>query len=134
MPESKVFSLVDAVSDFLGGASAEPRLAVEGQTAIEGVDGNMIEAFGEATGRGLPTEVAEFYGAEGSPCELIPDSFSEFLRHFIGAGCFHCGGAERAHFEAYWEVIEPFVPFGIAPGENLWLKHLDRLYDGDITK
>ncbi len=71
---------------------------------------------------------------EPTPSDPIAKSLGEFLVHFVGAGCFSCGGAERAHFKKYWKHVEAIVPFGIAPKQNLWLRHLDRWYRGNLTK
>ncbi len=74
------------------------------------------------------------YSDEPSPSDKIASSFNEFLTHFIASGCFDYGSAEKIHFDKYWDIIKDIAPFDIAPKENLWLKHLDRWYDGDITK
>jgi hypothetical protein len=80
---------------------------------------------------GVSGEVSRIHG-EGSGSDLIADDLSTFFRHFVAAGCFFYGGAGSEHFHAYWDRIRPVVPFGIAPADNLWLRHLVRWYDGDL--
>lgn len=77
--------------------------------------------------------VARFDGG-GGPADPICGSIAEFLEHFVGAGLFNYGGADRAHFDAYWGVVKDVVPLAIAPAQNQWLQHLDRWYEGDLTK
>lgn len=71
---------------------------------------------------------------EPSPSDPIAASLGEFLIHFVGSGCFSYGGANRKHFTAYWKQIGDVVPFGITPKKNLWLRHLDRWYRGNLTR
>jgi hypothetical protein len=71
---------------------------------------------------------------EPAPSDPIAKSLGEFLVHFVAAGCFQYGGADRKHSQKYWKQIGSFVPFGIPPKRNLWLKHLDRWHGGNITR
>lgn len=79
------------------------------------------------------TGVVSRADGEGGPGDVIAASLGEFLTHFVAAGCFSYGAAERARFERYWNLVKHLVPFDIAPKDNRWLQHLDRWYRGDIT-
>lgn len=77
------------------------------------------------------------FDGESGPSDPIASDLAEFLEHFLAAGMFDYGGADRAHFDAYWalvaELVAELAPVRVAPRDNLWLQHLDRRYGGDLT-
>ena len=131
----------------------QPLAAIAAQlkwwTPEEGVEGDAdpgLRLRGEQRRHGLPlwddestivvdsrTGAVGRISGEPTPSDMIAPSFGEFLVHYVASGCFHCGTAERSHFAAYWKLIGDIVPFGIAPAKNLWLRHLDRWYRGNLT-
>lgn len=74
------------------------------------------------------------YSSEPSPSDPIASSLAEWLEHFVAAGCFNMGAAKKRDFDRYWKRVEPCVPRVIERRDNLWLRHLDRWYRGNITK
>ncbi len=47
----------------------------------------------------------------------IAASFSEFLQHYLAAGCF-----SSHHFPALWKIVAPHVPVDIPSAKNVWVK------------
>ena len=64
------------------------------------------------------------------PTKPVAPTVAEFLHHYIASGCFDCGSAPATTFRAYFDQVGPHVPkqLRVAPGKNLWLKHLSRFY------
>lgn len=62
------------------------------------------------------------------PRQAIAPTFTEFLRHYLAAGCFDCGTSDERLFKSYWKLVKSYVPIAIEPRKNLWLQHLKRYY------
>jgi len=46
----------------------------------------------------------------------LATSFSEFLEHYLTAGCF------ASHdFRALWKTVSAYVPLAIPPAKNVWV-------------
>ncbi len=50
----------------------------------------------------------------------IARSLTEFLRHWLAAGCF-----SSHDFKAVWSLVGPHVPVKLSPKKNLWLRYYD---------
>lgn len=73
------------------------------------------------------------YSSEPSPSDVIAGSLGEWLEHFVAAGCFNMGDAKKKDFDRYWKRVAPCVSRAIERRDNLWLRHLDRWYRGNLT-
>ena len=51
-----------------------------------------------------------------NPLLRIARNFSEFLEHYLAAGCF-----SSHDFRALWKVVAPHVPVAIPPAKNIWI-------------
>jgi hypothetical protein len=58
-----------------------------------------------------------------NPLLKIAGSFSEFLRHYLAAGCF-----STHDFCALWKVVSPHVPIAIPPAKNVWVRAYQRQF------
>jgi predicted DNA-binding WGR domain protein len=70
---------------------------------------------------------------EPQPSDVVAPALSEFLIHFVAAGCY-TGRARKPQFARYQKWLQAVAPVSIPPKENLWLRHLDRWFDGNLTK
>lgn len=71
-------------------------------------------------GPGRETGGIYHYSPRNPVLPPITRSLTDFLRHWLAAGCFGSHG-----FKAVWSLVEPHVPVKLSRKKNLWLRYYD---------